>query len=76
MTTYFKAAFLILAFCAVIILYGIYSNGKPSRFQIVGVSDHVELVDMKTMDIYLSEGEGWHKIDNKGYEVEVKELPK
>jgi hypothetical protein len=50
-------------------------NNKPNRYQIIDSGGITEVMDMKTLDVYYSYGANWHKVNSRGVETIVSELP-
>jgi hypothetical protein len=62
MNTFFKSAFLILALCATLILFGIYHRMRNDHFKLImnGNNSSITAVDTETGKVYYWSGaRGW-----------------
>lgn len=69
-------AFLIISTIVIISLLVLLKYDKPSRYQIITAGGIIELMDIKTSDVYYNYGTEWHRVSLNGVDVVVSKLPK
>jgi hypothetical protein len=69
-----KIIFFIIVFCTAFVL--MLSKSKPTRYQIIGAGDNIQLYDIKTGNVYYYDQQASiHCVDLSGKDQIVKKLP-